>query len=88
MPRRNRPIARQWPLAAAYAGGLWLATLAWVASVQLVVTHTQWRRFGLPEHAWMPWPALLPALPWCVLGSAPMVLPVARVTGDIRKGNP
>ena len=148
MPRRNRPIARQRPLAvsAAYAGGLWLAGWALAAAVQLVMAGAQWRRLGLPQPAWMPWLALLPALAgacgfaagwrvfghgrraaqpahgcgaalaagclfpwlsgallpllaawrsgmwpalaWCVLGSALMALPVARVTQDRKKGNP
>jgi hypothetical protein len=35
----------------------------------------------------MPWLALLPALAWCVLGSALMALPVARVTQETQKGN-
>lgn len=64
MPRRVRPIARQWPLAvvAAYAGGLWLAAWALAATVPLVMTSVQWRQLGLPQHAWMPWLAVLPAL--------------------------
>lgn len=148
MPRRTRPIARQWPSAvvAAYASGLWLAAWALVVSVNLVITRAQWRQLGLPAQAWIPWLALLPALAgtcgfaagwrvfgpdrrvaqqaracgvalaagcvfpwlsgallpllaalrtgmwpalaWCVLGSALMALPVARVTQHTKKGNP
>jgi len=148
MPRRTRLIARQWPLAivAAYASGLWLAAWALVASAHLVISGGRWRQLGLPEQAWSPWLALLPALvgacgfvagwvvfgpvrrtaqqarvcgaaltagcvfpwlsaallpllaawrvgvwpalAWCVLGSALMALPVARVTSSTKKGNP
>jgi hypothetical protein len=63
MRRRIRVIVDRWPLAiaAAYATGRGLAAWAFAASPPLLMAGAPSRQLEMPEHAWMPWPALMAA---------------------------
>lgn len=60
--RRSHRRSRIWlPVAAAYAAGLWLACMAWVAGVRFVMpARGDFMPHGLPP-AWLPALAFVPA---------------------------
>ena len=91
MPRRNRPIARQWPSAvvAAFGPDRRVAQRARACGAALAAGCViPWLSAALLPLLAALCTGMWPALAWCVLGSALMALPVARVTQDIKKGNP